>query len=426
MADLEDGEILDSESEDIVDESSGVTAGAVSMTNVKVEDEMTVDQVKDASSFNSSIGHHNIEMKKEPGQFSLHHSKVKEEPTDICFKDTGVKAEPSVFSFAKKETNVFSFHESNLFNVRDNAVQFSTRRSPQKPHQNRDRSDIKYNDDGSSASSDEDTDLWKCKKARYFSSSKDKTTEIKVEITSPPRNGQISSGNSNPTKSNVRKINNVWGSVLAEQDVSDIFSSVGVEKNPDVEDSDRNVEKYDYTKAYDDKDRPFLTEVKPECHDPFNKVVNVDITDLEKDIVRNVNPSLKRKRGSVKDRIMDLSEWKYDENKSREHFGVTFEDSDAKIVNAIAIQLDEPKIDLLAKVVEVLGSKKALETAYLTEDVEDAGGMMTFDGCRRRTPGGVYIQLLKKDKEVSKNQYKEIFGEEERQYKKACRMEQKR
>lgn len=331
-----------------------MTEGAVGTTKVKVEDggdEMTVDQVKGVSSFNSLTGHYNFQMKKEPGQSGLLDSKVKQEPNDICFQDSKIKQEASGFSFVKKEPTGFGFHESNLFNVRDNASQFSTRRSPQKPQQNRDRLNIKYNDDGSSASSDEDTDLWKCKKARYFSSSKDKTMEVKAEITSPPRNGQMSMGNSNPTvaKSKGRKMNNIWGSVLAEQDVSDIFSSVGVEKKPEVEDSDRNVEKYDFTKAYEDTDRPYLAEVKPDSHDPFNKIVNVDITDLEKDIVRNVNRNLKRKRGSVKDRIVDLSEWTYDEKKSREHFGVTFEDSDAKIVNAIAIQLDEPKIDLLGK-----------------------------------------------------------------------------
>ncbi|XP_077989424.1 phosphorylated adapter RNA export protein-like [Glandiceps talaboti] len=78
------------------------------------------------------------------------------------------------------------------------------------------------------------------------------------------------------------------------------------------------------------------------------------------------------------------------------------------IAREIIKRLEEQKEDLIRKIVEVLGNKKALQLLRETEEVERTGGMMTKDGARRRHPGGVFLSILKSDTDVTKEQLDEI------------------
>ncbi|XP_050403248.2 phosphorylated adapter RNA export protein [Patella vulgata] len=267
--------------------------------------------------------------------------------------------------------------------------------------------------DESDASSDEDSELWNRKRAKYLSSDRAKEfsskhngpnyskTEHFIHSPRKPTSGFLN--NSNTTTSHKKK-NNIWGAVIQEQTLTQGIIGFGVDKDGDLQ-CDRNVESYDYTKSHLDSRpsvEPDLVAVGPSHDDPFGEIV-----DLEPE---EGSHGLKRKRPAK----LRIGKRTFDKTKSREHIGATAEDSVPQIVNAIVKSLNEPKVDLMHRVVETLGKRKALELLYLTEDVEESGGMFVMNGERRRTPGGVFLQLLKMDMDVTKANIKQIFAEEEK------------
>ncbi len=63
----------------------------------------------------------------------------------------------------------------------------------------------------------------------------------------------------------------------------------------------------------------------------------------------------------------------------------------------MATKLSEPKTQLIVGVVELVGRQVALELFDRTRKTESEGGMMIKNGERRRTPGGIFLQLLRDD-----------------------------
>src|SRR5205823_1722735 len=72
-------------------------------------------------------------------------------------------------------------------------------------------------------------------------------------------------------------------------------------------------------------------------------------------------------------------------------------------------KLDEDNVVLLARIVKTIGVTKAKTLLQMTDTIEDTGGMLTNDGTRRRTRGGVFIQLVKNEKSLSKTQLRQLF-----------------
>jgi len=74
----------------------------------------------------------------------------------------------------------------------------------------------------------------------------------------------------------------------------------------------------------------------------------------------------------------------------------------------IAAQLEEPLLWLVENVIKVLGQTRADELLQQTLEIEAGGGILTAQGDRRRTPGGVYLKLLKE--QTSPEEQEGIFA----------------
>jgi len=68
---------------------------------------------------------------------------------------------------------------------------------------------------------------------------------------------------------------------------------------------------------------------------------------------------------------------------------------DELTVETLAQVLQEPKKDLLTKVLRTLGPERTAAILTDTLQQEAAGGVLTKDGTRRRTAGGGFLQLVK-------------------------------
>jgi len=70
--------------------------------------------------------------------------------------------------------------------------------------------------------------------------------------------------------------------------------------------------------------------------------------------------------------------------------------SDEEFCQELAQKLQEEKVDMVQGLVEMLGRELVLEFFKKTQEVEASGGLLIMNGARRRTSGGVFLQLLRK------------------------------
>jgi hypothetical protein len=84
----------------------------------------------------------------------------------------------------------------------------------------------------------------------------------------------------------------------------------------------------------------------------------------------------------------------------------------SELSSAIATALNEPNLELVERVVEVIGPERATEFLQKALEVEAGGGMMITTGKRRRTPGGVFFYLVRKN--ISGDERRQIFPKPER------------
>ena len=81
----------------------------------------------------------------------------------------------------------------------------------------------------------------------------------------------------------------------------------------------------------------------------------------------------------------------------------------ALLATLIASTLRESQTAMVENSVKTLGVVACRELLVATVETEADGGLMTADGSRRRSPGGVFFELMKQV--ASAAQYKEIFAQ---------------
>ncbi|XP_014242808.1 phosphorylated adapter RNA export protein-like [Cimex lectularius] len=169
---------------------------------------------------------------------------------------------------------------------------------------------------------------------------------------------------SRPTKSKSNKYH-IW-SKDPDDFLTDVLDRFGMEETPE---NDRNVENY---------------------------------------LVRNWKPNAPRKRKipkGAKDDVLHPSA----QSKQLEPLSVTEENTCEEIASDIAVKLDEPNRPLILRIVQTLGKVKAIELFEATKEIEGDGGMLILSGNRKRTSGGIFIFLVREDRDITGVQREEIF-----------------
>ncbi|XP_053159129.1 phosphorylated adapter RNA export protein [Hemicordylus capensis] len=264
--------------------------------------------------------------------------------------------------------------------------------------------------DESFSDSDEDSCLWKRKRQ-------------KCSNLPPPKPDPFPFGH-NPQKQMTlgsKKINNIWGAVLQEQNQDAVASELGILGMEGSIDRSRASETYNYLLA-----KKLMKESGSEVVESLNKELDEYMQDDKKTVLKeeeeeeeqNGQGLLKRKR-PAKERLGERQEMNY-----KGRYEVTEEDPEEKVSDEIAYRLCEPKKDLIVRVVKTIGKKKAIELLMETAEVEQNGGLFIVNGTRRRTPGGVYLNLLKNTPSITGEQIKDIFyieNQKEYENKKAAK-----
>ncbi|NXU50142.1 PHAX protein, partial [Turnix velox] len=257
--------------------------------------------------------------------------------------------------------------------------------------------------DESFSESDDDSCLWKRKRQKCFHFS-------------PAKPEPFQFNQSYQTAVGSKKVNNIWGAVLQEQNQDAVATELGILGMDGSIDRSRQSETYNYLLA-----KKLMKEAQQKEAETLDKELDEYMHDDKKTLSAEEGSGqgfLKRKR-PVKDRLGERQEMKY-----KGRYEITEEDSEEKVADEIAYRLCEPKKDLIARVVKIIGKRKAIELLMETAEVEQNGGMFIVNGTRRRTPGGVYLNLLKNTPSIKEEQIKEIFyleNQKEYENKKAAK-----
>ncbi|XP_044042941.1 phosphorylated adapter RNA export protein isoform X2 [Siniperca chuatsi] len=261
-------------------------------------------------------------------------------------------------------------------------------------------------------SSDEEAADWRRKRQKVSNAPQPPACTTRAGPTRMPAPGALGG----------RKVNNIWGSVVQEQCQDAIAAELGIfGMEGEVSMSSRNVETYNFVLARKimEKEREMEKQSKDEGE---VSMLDVQLEEYMKgrDSEEKAGGDAKRKR-PAKERLGPRAEM---DIKGR--YEITEDDPEDKVVDEIAHRLQEPKKDLIERVVKAIGKKKAIELLGETATLEETGGVYTMDGSRRRTPGGVYLNLLKNTPSITKAQIRQIFFEEQQKEYKSKKAAQKR
>jgi len=262
------------------------------------------------------------------------------------------------------------------------------------------------------------------------------------------------------------KKNNVWGSLIQEESLTEELGGVGVGKSLKDLHSDRGAETYDYTLHQADKKAEREAEMKErsmaqttnlddemdsywarsgspeeegsddgrddngytEVRSKQRRGSSANHLDEEmdgywsrrgsKDETEEVKDGCEDKRGkkrNVRDRLGKRPPSRPDtpilgEGVPHEiddlELKVVTEGTDEELGSMIAARLQEPKEQIIHGIIETIGRDAAMMIFSKTQLVEAEGGMMIKNGARRRTCGGTFLQLVRESEDPSIDQEK--------------------
>ncbi|KAG8230478.1 hypothetical protein J437_LFUL013519 [Ladona fulva] len=225
-----------------------------------------------------------------------------------------------------------------------------------------------------------------------------------------------------PCEENKKKKFGVWTAGLQEDVLTDeLITSCEVERNFD---RTRDVESYDYSLAY----KLAAENYQPPSEDGESHCDNSDISARNGRVATNSREfSLKRRYASIdhggrRNRPFGnrsgMGDPAYKPGpKILEPLATTVNDNDEEVAKDIAAKLNEEKEDLITvlstvKVVRILGKERSIGLFDRTKKIEEDGGMTTLQGSRRRTPGGIFLFLLKQDHNISQKEKQIIFADD--------------
>ncbi|KAI4882665.1 hypothetical protein NFI96_014653, partial [Prochilodus magdalenae] len=259
------------------------------------------------------------------------------------------------------------------------------------PSVNSYRSSIRNDSSDSNSDSEEEAALWRRKRQ--------KCSNVPAPLPPAPFGGPRNT--SGPAS---RKVNNIWGSVVQEQSQEAVANELGIlGMEGGISMNSRQSETYNYVLA-----RKMMEKEKQEHEQGMEAMLDSQLEEYMQHEAQEEKSDghLKRKR-SAKERLGPRAEMDF-----KGRYEIAPDDPEDRVIDEISHRLMEPKKELIERVVKVIGPKKAIELLAETATIEQSGGLYTVDGSRRRTPGGVYLNLLKNTPSISHDQIKEIFCEE--------------
>ncbi|XP_070543556.1 phosphorylated adapter RNA export protein-like [Ptychodera flava] len=263
-----------------------------------------------------------------------------------------------------------------------------------------------FSDDGST---DEDETPWKRRKNDSNFSTKTNGAGMFVGQQTSDKGTSEHLCNSNRLgHKQVKGPNKIWSNVLQGQEEQEIEQHM-INLDPSATVTARDVESYKF-KPYRDTFRESLHSEEQSQRDHHHHHHHHEHHHHRHhgDTKRKRHWRDRHERQNVKERLGRRPNVRDRLGTRNEFYNVPImvnEDDDPETVaQEIIKRLGEQKYDLIRKIVEVVGNKKALQLLRETEQVEETGGMMTQDGSRRRRPGGVYLTMLKSAVDISKEQ----------------------
>ncbi|XP_055374421.1 phosphorylated adapter RNA export protein [Condylostylus longicornis] len=213
-------------------------------------------------------------------------------------------------------------------------------------------------------------------------------------------------------KSKFKKYD-IWAQSLQEDSLMENMRGIDVAKNR----SDRNVENYDFALKYRLNGENTLKRrlsTSDDMSEGSNSRQYYQNSKRTKSSGRRSRQEKRQKKKSSQERKKSTSSCDSNQNAGRAIFDLNIQadSSNEEIAREIANKLYEEKDDLLLRVVQVLGKDLPIQIFKETQKIEKEGGLMIINGKRRRTPGGVFLYLLKHNGLISPDDRREIFVEE--------------